>query len=83
MYRESFFTIMTQIKIFNETTYEEDHSSAPTIDTLTQKVNEFLEENEGKITVKDIKYTVQNPNPHQIFNLSVKDWTIMLIFETC
>lgn len=53
-----------------------------TIETLTNKVNEFLSENEGKITLKDIKYTVQSPNPHQIFNLNVKEWTIMLIYET-
>ena len=76
---------MTQIKIFNETTYEGSAvgPSAPTIDTLTQKVNEFLADNDGKITIKDIKYTIQSPNPHQILNLSVKKWTIMLIYETC
>lgn len=74
---------MTQIKIFTESTY---HGSmdpkAPTIETLTQKVNDFLAENDGKITVKDIKYTIQSPNPHQILNLSVKDWTVMVIYET-
>ena len=76
---------MTQIKIFKETTYEGSGAgpSAPTIDSLTQKVNEFLAENDGKITIKDIKYTVQSPNPHQILNLNVKVWTIMLIYETC
>ena len=74
---------MTQIKIFNETTYEEKHPSTLTIDSLTQKVNEFLADNEGKITIKDIKYSVQSPNPYQVFNLSVKEWIIMLIYETC
>ena len=74
---------MTQIKIFNETTYEEKHPSTLTIDSLTQKVNKFLADNEGKITIKDIKYSVQSPNPHQVFNLSVKEWIIMLIYETC
>lgn len=74
---------MTQIKIFSGTTYQGTKSpDAMTIETLTNKVNEFLSDNEGKITLKDIKYTVQSPNPHQIFNLNVKEWTIMLIYET-
>ena len=37
---------------------------------------------EGKIIVKDIKYSVQSPNPHQVLNLSVKEWTVMLIYDT-
>ena len=83
MYRAIVETNMTQIKIFTETTYQGTKSpDAPTIDTLTQKVNEFLAENDGKITIKDIKYAVQSPNPHQILNLSVKDWTVMVIYET-
>ena len=74
---------MTQIKIFSDTTYQGTTSpDAMTIEALTKKVNEFLSENEGKITIKDIKYTVQSPNPHQILNLNVKVWTIMLIYET-
>lgn len=74
---------MTQIKIFTETTFDGTKSpNAPTIETLTQKVNDFLAENDGKIIIKDIKYTVQSPNPHQILNLSVKDWTVMVIYET-
>ena len=74
---------MTQIKIFTETTFDGTKSpNAPTIQTLTQKVNDFLAENDGKIIIKDIKYTVQSPNPHQILNLSVKDWTVMVIYET-
>ena len=72
---------MTQIKIFHETTYQGTNPpGTPTIDTLTQKVNEFLSDNDGKITIKDIKYTIQSPNQH---NLSIKEWIIMLIYETC
>ena len=71
---------MTQIKIFNETTFHGTKSpDAPTIETLTQRVNEFLAENDGKITVKDIRYTILSPNPR---NISIKDWTIMVIYET-
>ena len=72
---------MTQIKIFTETTYQGSQSgpNAPTVETLSQKVNEFLKENEGKISLKDIKYTIQSPNPN---NVKIKDWTIMLIYET-
>lgn len=75
---------MTQIKIFTETTYHSKESgpNAPLIDDLQTKVNGFLAENDGKIIVKDIKYAVQSPNPHQILNLAVKYWTIMLIYET-
>lgn len=74
---------MTQIKIFTGSTYQGSMDpKTPTIETLTQKVNDFLAENDGKITVKDIKYTIQSPNPHQILNLSVKDWTVMVIYET-
>ncbi len=74
---------MTQIKIFSETTYQGTKSpDAMTIEALTSRVNEFLSDNDGKITLKDIKYTVQSPNPHQVLNLNVKEWTIMLIYET-
>ena len=71
---------MTQIKIFNGSTYNGTNDpKTPTIETLTQKVNDFLAENDGKITIKDIKYTIQSPNPN---NVKIKDWTIMLIYET-
>lgn len=74
---------MTQIKIFSETTYQGTKSpDAMTIEALTSRVNEFLSDNDGKITLKDVKYTVQSPNPHQVLNLNVKEWTIMLIYET-
>ena len=76
--------IMTQIKIFTEVTYSRNQSgsNAPQTGDLQKKVNDFLEENDGKISVKDIKYTIQSPNPHQVLNLSVKHWTVMIIYET-
>ena len=75
---------MTQIKIFTETTYNSKNAGpkAPVIDELQKKVNDFLTENAGKIIVKDIKYSVQSPNPHQILNLNVKCWTVMIIYDT-
>ena len=75
---------MTQIKIFTETTYSGQAAgpNAPRIDDLQKIVNDFLSENADKIIVKDIKYSVQSPNPHQVLNLNVKVWTIMLIYET-
>ena len=73
---------MTQIKIFAETTFSGTISKdAQTIDGLTKKVNDFLAENDGKITVKDIKYSIQSPNPRQILNLSVQHWIVMVIYE--
>ena len=75
---------MTQIKIFTETTFrsKEAGPSAPIVDDLQKKVNDFLAENADKIIVKDIKYSVQSTNPHQVLNLNVKEWTIMLIYDT-
>ena len=57
---------MTQIKIFSETTFKKDIMSgpnAPVIDDLQKKVNDFLAEKADEITVKDIKYSIQSPNP--------------------
>ena len=31
--------------------------------------------------LKDIKYSIQSPNPHQILNLSVQHWTVIVIYE--
>ena len=75
---------MTQIKIFTETTFRSKESgrNAPLTEDLQKKVNDFLAENADKITVKDIKYSVQSPNPHQILKLDVKCWTVMVIYET-
>lgn len=73
---------MTQIKIFAETTYSNPaDKKVMTAERLTEKVNDFLAENDGRITVKDIKYSVQSPNPHQILNLSVQHWTVMVIYN--
>ena len=41
---------MTQIKIFTGSTYNATNDpKTPTIETLTQKVNVFLADNDGKI----------------------------------
>jgi hypothetical protein len=52
-----------------------------TTERLTEKINDFLAENDGRITVKDIKYSIQSPNPHQILNFNVQHWTVMVIYE--
>lgn len=62
---------MTQIKLFM------DHT--PYMDKFEEKVNSFLKENEGKIVVKDIKYTSDSVNPH---NSVWKNWTAMVVYET-
>ncbi len=73
---------MTQIKIFAETTYSNpSDKKVMTTGGLEKKVNDFLAENDGKITVKDVKYSIQSPNPHQILNLNVQHWTVMVIYE--
>lgn len=75
---------MTQIKIFTETTYSNTSSAGRNVMTterLAEKVNDFLAENDGKIKVKDIKYSIQSPNQHQVLNLNVQYWTVMVIYE--
>ena len=74
---------MTQIKLITETTYSSNQAgpNAFRIADLEQKVNDFLAENADKIIVKDIKYSIQSPNPHQVLNLSIKEWTVMVIYE--
>ena len=82
MYRQIVSSMMTQIKLFTETTYSNPaDKKAMTKEALEKKVNDFLTENADKITVKDIKYSIQSPNPHQILNLSVQHWTVMVIYE--
>lgn len=73
-------TSMVQIKVFSETTYSSKNAgpNAFTIDDLQQKINDFLSERKDEIIVKDIKYSIQCPNP----NNSVKVWTVMVIYET-
>lgn len=72
---------MTQIKIFTETTYQGSGAGpgAFKIEQLTQEVNDYLAENEGKIILKDIKYKILSPNPN---NIKIKDWVIMLVYDT-
>ena len=62
---------MTQIKLFAEKT--------PEMEKFETKVNAFLKENDGKISIKDIKYTADSPNPN---NSVWKNWTVMVIYET-
>jgi hypothetical protein len=62
---------MTQIKLFTEKT--------PELEKIEKQVNAFLKDNDGKILVKDIKYTAESPNPN---NSLWKNWTVMIIYET-
>ena len=50
----------------------------PELEVFESKVNKFLKENEGRIIVKDIKYTAESPNPN---NSVWKLWTAMIMFE--
>ena len=61
---------MTQIKLFNART--------PKIEEMEKKVNDFLAENDGKITVRDIKYT---GDPSENNNVWVS-WTAMVVYDT-
>ena len=61
---------MTQIKLFMDKT--------PDMEKFELQINKFLEENDGKIIVKDIKYTAETPNPG---NNAWKAWTAMVIYE--
>ncbi|MBR6416934.1 MAG: hypothetical protein IKS22_12665 [Bacteroidales bacterium] len=49
------------------------------MEKFEQKINKFLEENDGKIILKDIKYTAMYPNPN---NSAWVSWTVMVIYET-
>ena len=72
---------MTQIKIFTETTYQSSGAGpgAFKIEQLSQEINDFLADNDGKIILKDIKYRILCPNPN---NLKIKEWVIMLVYDT-
>jgi len=72
MYRESWKRVMTQIKFFMDRTID--------MEAFEKKVNDFLKENEGKIQVRDIKYTAESPYPNDSV---LKNWTAMVIYETC
>lgn len=62
---------MTQIKLFMDKT--------PDMESFEKKVNDFLKENEGKIQVRDIKYTAEPVNAQ---NSKHKNWTALVIYET-
>jgi hypothetical protein len=59
---------MIQIKLFAEKT--------PEMEKFENKINAFLKENDGKIIIKDIKYSAESPNPN---NSVWKNWTAMVI----
>ena len=61
---------MMKIKLFSLLT--------PHLERIEDQVNDFLSENEGKITVKDIKFTSTVPNPN---NSVWKNWSVMVIYE--
>ena len=61
---------MVQIKLFR------DHT--PELEKFEKQVNNFLCEHKDKIVVRDIKYTAEDPNPH---NSAWQNWTAMVIYE--
>ena len=61
---------MTQIKLFAEKT--------PELEKVEKMVNDFLSANEGKILVKDIKYTAEQVNQN---NPVWKYWSVMVIYD--
>ncbi|MBR3550816.1 MAG: hypothetical protein IKO09_02335 [Bacteroidales bacterium] len=78
----------TQIEIFSHMTIASSFlrewvKNPKTIYDLEQEVNDFLVENEGKIAVKDIKYTTQcMTNKQNETNPDTILWTVMIIYET-
>lgn len=64
---------MTQIKIFMNT-----NKVYGSQEKLENDVNSFLKENDGKITVKDIKYTTTECN-HD--SPEWNNWTVMVIYD--
>ena len=63
-------TTMVQIKLFR------DHT--PDMEKFEKQINTFLREQEGRIVVKDIKYTADYVNPN---NSAWQNWTVMAIYE--
>jgi hypothetical protein len=61
---------MVQIKLFR------DHT--PDMEKVEKQINTFLREQEGRIVVKDIKYTTDYVPPH---NSAWQNWTAMVIYE--
>ena len=64
---------MTQIKIFINENKVPNYN-----ENLEKQVNEFLKENDGKIVVKDIKYTATEINPQ---NPLWRNWSVMVIYD--
>lgn len=83
---------MTQIKIFYKQTFDTSEDARmdvrargvyPTsIKDFENEVNAFLIENEGKITVKDIKYTTQSMTDKDGVTHPDLFWTVMVIYKT-
>ena len=61
---------MTQVKLF--------HAKTPNLEVFENQINDFLNDNKDKITVKDIKYTTEIPNPG---NSVWVNWTALIIYE--
>ena len=61
---------MVQIKLFR------DHT--PEMEKFEKQINTFLREQEGRIVVKDIKYTADYVTPN---NSAWQNWTAMVIYE--
>lgn len=61
---------MVQIKLFRDKT--------PDIDKFEKQINTFLREQEGRIVVRDVKYTADYPNSG---NAAWQNWTAMVIYE--
>ena len=61
---------MVQIKLFR------DHT--PDMEKVEKQINTFLREQEGRIVVKDIKYTTDYVNSN---NSAWQNWTVMVIYE--
>ncbi len=62
---------MVKIKLFNV-------DSTPSVEEVEQKVNSFLEQNDGEIIVREIHYDTMTPNPN---NTVWKSWTVMVVYE--
>lgn len=50
----------------------------PDMEKFEKQVNDFLKENDGKIDVRDIKYTAESSNPS---NSVWKNWTAMVVYD--
>lgn len=83
---------MTQIKIFYQQTFDTSEDARmdvrmrgvypTTIKEFENEINVFLGENEGKITLKDIKYTTQSITDKDGVTHPDLFWTVMVIYET-